>query len=132
MPSARALIIDDNPINLELLELLVEAEGFEVTGVAGAEEAMTVLDIFVPELFIVDVQLPGMSGLDLLRLLRSRPDTARACAIIVTSYAMDADRENAFAAGCVGYITKPIDTRTFGAEIVAIYTDTIAQNSQRH
>ena len=65
MPSARALIIDDNPINLELLELLVEAEGFEVTGVAGAEEAMTVLDIFVPELFIVDVQLPGMSGLDL-------------------------------------------------------------------
>jgi CheY-like chemotaxis protein len=132
VPFGQALIIDDNPINLELLQLLVEAEGFEVTAVTGAEEALSVLDRFVPELFIVDVQLPGMSGLDLLRLLRSRPDTARACAIIVTSYAMDADKENAFAAGCDGYITKPIDTRTFGPDIVAIYTDTLAHNSRRH
>lgn len=131
MPSDRALIIDDNPINLELLQLLVEAEGFEVTAVAGAEEALSVLNLFVPELFVVDVQLPGMSGLDLLRLLRSRPETARACAIIVTSYAMESDKENAFAAGCDGYITKPIDTRSFGAEIRAIYNSTVAPNSRR-
>jgi CheY-like chemotaxis protein len=131
VPSVRALVIDDNPINLELLQLLVEAEGFEVTAVTGAEEAMQVLTEFVPELFIVDVQLPGMSGLDLLRLLRSRPDTKGACAIIVTSYAMDSDKENAFAAGCDGYITKPIDTRTFGTEIRAIYNNTAAQNCRR-
>ena len=128
MAAARALVIDDNPINLELVVLLTEAAGFEVTAVTGAEEALECLRHSVPDLFLIDVQLPGMSGIDLLHLIRSRPDTARICAIIVTSYAMDSDKELAFSAGCNGYITKPIDTRTFGQQVRAVYEGSAPQN----
>lgn len=112
-----ALVVEDNPINLELITLLLENEGFEVTAAHDADQALQSVLHRLPDIFILDVQLPGMSGLDLLRTLRARPDTAAICAVVVTSYAMDADRATAQAAGCDWYITKPIDTRRFGNEI---------------
>lgn len=113
----RALVVDDNLINLELMTFLLEADGFEVTGSTNAEEALQLLNTLTPDILLLDVQLPGMSGLELLRKIRARPEMRSMCTVIVTSYAMDSDRQRAFDAGCNAYITKPIDTRTFVDEV---------------
>jgi CheY-like chemotaxis protein len=118
MEFCRALVVDDHPVNQELLSFVLEEEGFEVRTAPCAEEALTLADQFQPDVLILDVQLPGMSGLELTRELRKRPAHRQACIVIVTSYAMECDRERAFEAGCDGYITKPIDTRTFAAEVL--------------
>ena len=117
----RVLVVDDNPINLELITILLEGEDFDVFGVADAQEALSALQGRTFDLLVLDVQLPGMSGLDLLRLLRSRPDTGNCCAVVVTSYAMETDRATAVTAGCNAYFSKPIDTRTFAHDVRAIY-----------
>jgi two-component system cell cycle response regulator DivK len=114
----RALVVDDNRVNQELLSFVLEGEGFEVRTASSAEETLDVFEQFKPDVLVLDVQLPGMSGLDLTRQLRSWPAQRQACIVIVTSYARECDRERAFAAGCDGYITKPIDTRTFAAEVL--------------
>jgi CheY-like chemotaxis protein len=116
----RALIVDDNAINRELLSILLEAADFEVQSTDQAETALEFANQFQPDLLIFDVQLPGMNGLELTRRFRSRPEGKRPCIVSVTSYAMESDRERAFAAGCDGYITKPLDTRTFADEILRI------------
>ncbi|HYO83194.1 MAG TPA: response regulator [Bryobacteraceae bacterium] len=121
MPAARVLVVDDHPINLELITLLLEAEGFDVTSASNAEEALAALKARVPDVLVLDVQLPGMSGLDLMKVVRSRPDTCGICAVVVTSYAMEADREIATAAGCDAYFTKPVNTREFAAAIRDVY-----------
>ena len=118
----RALVVDDNPVNLELIAVLLEAEGFDVTSVRDAEEALASLQAEgTPDIFVLDVQLPGMSGLDLLRRLRSHSRTSTVCAVIVTSYAMETDRQMAEAAGCDSYFTKPIDTRQFASQVREVY-----------
>jgi two-component system cell cycle response regulator DivK len=113
----RALIVDDNSVNQELLSFVLESDGFEVRIAARGEEALELLDQFAPDLMIVDVQLPGLSGLDLINEVRGWPARRQPCIIVVTSYAMANDRERAMQAGCDGYIPKPIDTRTFAAEM---------------
>ena len=121
MGAPRVLIVDDHPINLELISLLLSAEGFDVVEAVDAEQALDLIEGDPPDLFVLDVQLPGMSGLDLLRLLRAQPETENCCAVIVTSYAMESDRAVATEAGCDSYFTKPIDTRTFGPEVRKVY-----------
>jgi CheY-like chemotaxis protein len=116
----RALIVDDNAINRELLSIVLEGAGFQVQSTDRAETALEFAHQFQPDLLIFDVQLPEMSGLELTRRFRSVRVGKRACIISVTSYAMESDRERAFAAGCDGYITKPIDTRTFANEVLQI------------
>jgi two-component system, cell cycle response regulator DivK len=113
----RALIVDDNSVNQELLSFVLESDGFEVRMAARGEEALELLDRFAPDLLIVDVQLPGLSGLDLIDEVRGRPARSQPCIIVVTSYAMAKDRQRAIRAGGDGYISKPIDTRTFAAEM---------------
>jgi len=114
------LIVDDNPINLKLLRLTLEVEGYAVRMAVDAEQALVTLATFRPRLILMDLQLPGMDGLDLTRLLKSTGIDA--IIVAVTAYAMKGDGERARVAGCDGYITKPIDTRTVGAT-VAHYLD---------
>jgi CheY-like chemotaxis protein len=109
--------VDDNPLNLELMTILLESEGFDVEPVEDAETALRKIRANRPDLLVIDVQLPGISGLDLLRQVRSEPQTQDICAVVVTSYAMSSDEEMAYQAGCDGYIRKPIDTRTFGQQV---------------
>lgn len=120
MEPRRALIVDDNPVNRELLAFVLEAEGFEVRSTDRPEQALQAVGQYHPDLLLVDVQLPGMSGLELTRRIRGLSHQTHPCIIIVTSYAMESDRERAFEAGCDGYITKPIDTRTFASEVLHI------------
>lgn len=112
MSTAEILIVDDNPVNLKLAHLLLVGEGHHVRTAGDAEEALEVLKVFRPRLILMDIQLPGMDGLELTRRLKADPETCDITVIGLTAYAMKGDEEKILAAGCDGYIPKPIDTRT--------------------
>jgi CheY-like chemotaxis protein len=105
------LIVDDNPANLKLARIVLAAEGFEVRTAGDAEEAIALLRGFSPRLILMDIQLPGMDGLELTRRLKADPATRPIRIVGLTAYAMKGDPERILAAGCDGYIPKPIDTR---------------------
>ena len=106
------LIVDDNPTNLKLARVLLAAEGYEVRVAVDAEEALALLASYRPRLILMDLQLPGMDGLTLTRRLKDDPATRDVAILALTAYAMKGDHERALEAGCNGYVTKPIDTRT--------------------
>jgi CheY-like chemotaxis protein len=106
------LIVDDNDVNLRLAQWLLTSEGFTVRVARDAEEAFGVLQEFHPRLILMDLQMPGMDGLTATRKLKADPATRDIVVIALTAFAMSGDRERALEAGCEGYVTKPIDTRT--------------------
>ena len=114
------LIVDDNATNMKLARILLASEGYDVRTAADAEEALNVLKEFYPRLILMDVQLPGIDGLELTRRLKSDPATQDITILGLTAYAMKGDKERIIAAGYDGYIPKPIDTRTL-PELVAGY-----------
>jgi CheY-like chemotaxis protein len=119
-PGGQVLIVDDNPANMKLVAFLLSAKGYAVRTANSAAEALTELELQIPELILmVDIQLPGMDGLSLTRKLRSEPKTAGVIIVAVTAYAMKGDEEKALEAGCDGYITKPVDTRSLPAKIAS-------------
>jgi CheY-like chemotaxis protein len=93
--------------------MLLECEGYEVRTAEDADQALDLLQNYHPELILMDIQLPGMDGLELTRRLRQIPDLNATQIVALTAYAMPRDEANALDAGCNGYITKPIDTRAF-------------------
>lgn len=111
------LIVDDNPVNLKLLRITLAVAGYDVQTAVDAEQARSVLASFRPRLILMDVQLPGMDGLELTRRLKAEPATRDAVILAVSAYAMKGDEQRALAAGCDGYVTKPIDTRTLGSTV---------------
>ncbi|HZP97453.1 MAG TPA: response regulator [Candidatus Limnocylindria bacterium] len=118
MAAEPVLLIDDQEMNLELARELLEMDGYAVRTAGDADEALAVLASgFLPRLILMDIQLPGMDGLELTRRLRADPAQAGVVIIALTAYAMVGDRERTLAAGCDGYIAKPIDTRTFSRTI---------------
>jgi CheY-like chemotaxis protein len=110
MSAEKILIVDDNPQNLKLARVLLSGEGYDVRTAPDAEDALAALSSFHPDLILMDLQLPGMDGLDLTRRLKSDPAHRNICIVALTAYAMRGDKEKALAAGCDGYIAKPIDT----------------------
>ncbi len=107
----RILIVDDNPTNLKLVTYLVRANGYDVATASDANEALASIAANRPALILMDLQLPGIDGLELTRRLKGDPATRDIKIIAVTAYAMKGDQEKALAAGCDAYVTKPIDTR---------------------
>ncbi len=112
MPNESILVVEDTPVNMKVVRVLLSRHGFDVHTAGTAEEALEVLERFRPELILTDLQLPGMSGLDLTRKLKSDPATRDIIVLALTAFAMKKDEQRAYDAGCDGYITKPIDTRT--------------------
>ncbi len=106
------LIVDDNPVNLKLTRVLLAQEGYDVKTAGDAEIALELLQTFKPKLILMDIQLPGMDGLELTRRLKAVPETRSIKVIALTAFAMKGDEEKARAAGCDGYIAKPIDTKS--------------------
>ena len=106
------LIVDDNPVNMKLIRILLTGEGYNVRIAADAKEALEVLTEVHPSLILMDIQLPGIDGLELTRRLKAEPTTRDITIVGLTAYAMKGDEERILAAGCDGYIAKPIDTRT--------------------
>jgi two-component system cell cycle response regulator DivK len=111
------LIVDDTPVNLKLVRVLLSRQGFDVRTASTAEEALEMVQSFRPSLVLADIQLPGMDGLEMTRRLKADPKTSGTVVLALTAFAMKGDEQKAFEAGCDGYITKPIDTRSFPALI---------------
>jgi CheY-like chemotaxis protein len=116
------LIVDDNPTNLKLVRVLLEGAGYAVRVALDADDALAVLHDFRPRLILMDIQLPGMDGLTLTRMLKANPSQRDIIILGLTAYAMKGDEERILAAGCDGYIAKPLDTRTL-AGVIASYLD---------
>lgn len=122
MAGEAILIVDDNPVNLKLVQVLLSSHGYEVRSAGDAEEALAVLRELTPRLILMDIQLPGMDGLELTRRLRADPAMRGVVILGLTAYAMKGDQERVLAAGCDGYVAKPIDTRKF-PQLIAEYLE---------
>jgi CheY-like chemotaxis protein len=120
MSAARILVVDDNPTNLKLVSDVLAFEGHEILSAVDAEEAQVVLAGILPDLILMDIALPGMDGLTLTRLLKADARTHHIHIVALTAFAMIGDKQKALDAGCDGYITKPIDTRTLPKEVAGI------------
>src|SRR5260370_42622815 len=112
MSSHPILTVDDNESNLKLMKAVLDSDDYVVKTAMNAEEAINVLATFEPQLILMDIQMPGMDGLELTRLLKRDPARRQIRILALTAYAMKGDEEKAIAAGWHGYITKPINTRS--------------------
>ena len=117
MTRNKILIIEDNLLNLELATDLLEANGFIVYSAQMAEAGLRMARELLPDLVLMDFSLPGMDGLSAIKNLKADPATRHLTVVGLTAYAMKGDEEIALNAGCDGYLTKPIDTRTFVATV---------------
>lgn len=114
---ARILIVEDNPLNRLLIHDILELRGHEVIEASTVDEARNALASARPDLVLLDVQIPGGGGEAVIREVRKRQDLNDIPIVAVTSLAMPGDRERLLSIGFQGYLSKPIDTRTFGAAI---------------
>jgi CheY-like chemotaxis protein len=113
---SKILIVEDSPDNMKLFRTLLTLKGHQVTGLTGGEGLLEAIENGSPDLVLMDIQLPGKDGFELLREIRGSPfGTVRVIAL--TAHAMAGDRERAMQAGFDGYITKPIDVRSFPDQV---------------
>jgi len=113
----KVLIIEDNDQNLYLATFLLEKEGFEVVPARDGPEAVLLAKTVNPDIVLLDIQLPGMDGFEVLSVIRKYPQMASVPIIAVTSHAMAGDRERMLDAGCTDYIEKPINPYIFVSQI---------------
>ncbi len=113
----KTLVIEDNEQNIYLVSFILEKNGHQVLQARSGDEGVAKAIQHVPDLILLDIQLPGMDGYTVAREIRKNPKLKETPIIAVTSYAMPGDRENALEAGCTGYIEKPIDPETFMTQV---------------
>ena len=113
----KVLVIEDNEQNLYLIRYILEDCGYEVFAAVDGQEGIDRAASLLPDLILLDIQLPFMDGYAVARKLRRNPDLAATPIVAVTSYAMPGDREKAMEAGCSSYIEKPIDPDTFDKQV---------------
>jgi CheY-like chemotaxis protein len=112
MAGERILVVDDNVTSSKLAAYVMRASGYDVSVAADGESALDAIRLQQPDVVLVDIQLPGIDGLELVRQLRADAILCHLLIIAVTAHAMEGDQEKALAAGCDDYVTKPINTRT--------------------
>ncbi len=113
--SPKILVVEDNPLNLELLRDILLAEGYEVIEAGDGAAGIEIARLERPDLILMDLQLPGLDGLEATRQIRADSRIASIPIVAVTAHAMKGDDERAREAGCTGFVTKPIDVRQFAA-----------------
>ena len=111
--SKKILVVEDNPMNMELFKDLLEDQDYEVYGAENAQEALDQVKTNTFDLILMDVQLPGMDGLTATKIIKEDHKNENIPVIALTAYAMKGDEERVREAGCDGYITKPINTKEF-------------------
>jgi CheY-like chemotaxis protein len=117
MAGEKILVVEDNPVNMELTADILGAAGYTVLQAENAERGLALAQVEKPALILMDVRLPGMDGLSATEILKGEAETREIPVVALTAHAMKGDEEKALAAGCEGYITKPIDTRTLPREV---------------
>jgi two-component system, cell cycle response regulator DivK len=117
MAGETIIVVDDAPVNLKLAAAVLRREGYKVYLACNAEESLMMLRTMVPDLLLVDIQLPGMNGLELTRRLRQDPRTREMLIVALTASVMAGAEQLAYDAGCDGFIAKPIDTRSLGQRL---------------
>lgn len=115
----RVLIVDDNIMNVELVKFVIGTASCLVESVPDAVQALMRIDKFQPDLILMDIQMPGMDGLELTRKIKADPLTRHIVVVAFTAYAMKGDEAKMRAAGCDAYISKPIDVATFGKTVLS-------------
>jgi two-component system cell cycle response regulator DivK len=122
MTATRLLIVDDSPMNIALASTVLEAGGFVVESATDAAQALQKVFRFLPDVILMDIQMPGMDGLKLTSILKATAATTHIVVIAFTAYAMRGDEEKMRAMGCDGYLSKPIEVKTFAAQVRAEMT----------
>jgi CheY-like chemotaxis protein len=120
------LVVDDNPQNLRLARMTLRAAGYQVVTAIDAHEAVAALERAAPSVIVMDIQLPDVDGLELTRRLKADPERRRIPVLALTAYAMKGDEEKAIAAGCDGYLTKPIDADALPRAVATLLARTLA------
>lgn len=111
--NASVLVIEDTPANMKLVTMLLRREGYAVLQAEEASTGIALARAHRPDLILMDIQLPGMDGLDATRLLKADPVTGAIPVLALTAFAMKGDEDRIRAAGCDGYVSKPIQYQSF-------------------
>jgi two-component system cell cycle response regulator DivK len=117
MTAPRILVVDDNVVTIELTSFILGAGGFVVASTSDANRAVHEISTFRPDLILMDIQMPGLDGLELTRQIKRTPSSKDILIVAFTAFAMKGDEAKMLEAGCDGYIAKPFD--------VAMFADTI-------
>ncbi|MEO8369574.1 MAG: response regulator [Candidatus Solibacter sp.] len=117
MAGESILVVDDSAVNLRLAAAVLRSEGYRIQLASNSEQAIMMMRTALPDLLLVDIQLPGISGLELTRRLRQDPRTKDLLIVVITASVMSGTEQQAYEAGCDGFIAKPIDTRVLGSRL---------------
>ena len=119
MSARKILVVEDNDMNMQLVEFLLEEGGYDIVKAASGEEALAITrgEGSAPDLILMDIHLPGMDGLSVVREMKANERTSGVPILALTAHAMRGDKDRFLEAGCDGYISKPIDVKTFISSI---------------
>jgi len=117
--SKRVLVVEDHETNRRILRDLLTSAGYELTEAVTGEEGVTLAETYLPDLILMDIQLPGLDGYEATRRIKKNPALRHIPIIAVTSYALSGDEEKAAEAGCEAYVSKPFSPRAVLAKIRA-------------
>jgi CheY-like chemotaxis protein len=117
MALTRVLIVDDNEMFIEMAKFVLSAAAYDVETSPDARHALAQIQVCLPDLILMDVQMPDMDGIELTQLLRADPKTKHIVIVAFTAYALKGDAAKLQAAGFNGYIAKPVDVMTLAAEV---------------
>jgi len=130
MANETILIVEDNLLNRKLVEAILKPLGYRLLTAVDGEEGIEVATRERPDLILMDLQLPKVSGYDATEVLKSQPETAHITIVALTAHAMADERERALAAGCDGCITKPVDTRVFPGQVREYLDDALEEGTR--
>jgi two-component system cell cycle response regulator DivK len=122
MAGKRILLVEDNSMNRRVAQFLLKSRGYTVYEARDGQEALEMAKLHLPDLILMDLQLPGLDGFTTTGMIKADATTKKIPVVALTAYAMKGDAERAMEAGCDGYVTKPIDPDEF-PEIVASYLE---------
>ena len=123
MTEKTILVVEDNKMNMKLFRQMLKIGNYKHLEAVNGEEGLKIAKLHKPDLILMDIQLPGMDGLTATRELKSDPEMAHIPVVALTAHAMQGDKQKCIEAGCNGYITKPIDTRSFLSQVADILSN---------
>ncbi len=126
--TAKILIVEDHPLHMRLMEMTLKDKGYILLRAIDGPEGLAIAERERPDLILMDIRLPRMSGFEVARRLRANPELRHIPIIALTAHAMASDRESVTNSGCDAYITKPIDTR----ELPRVICEILERKQEAH